>query len=42
MAVSKTPSPKKLADEARRLAKLLARIEKNLKAREVKTGKGKL
>jgi hypothetical protein len=37
------PSVKKQADDARRLAKLLARIETNRKAREAKqTGKGNL
>jgi len=39
--VPKVLSPKKQADNAKRLARLLARIETNLKAREAKTGKEK-
>jgi hypothetical protein len=33
----KAPSPKRQAADAKRLAKLLARIQKNRKAREAKT-----
>jgi hypothetical protein len=40
--VLKVPTVKKQADDAKRLAKLLARIEKNLKAHEAKrAGKAK-
>jgi hypothetical protein len=35
-------SARKKADDAKALAKLLARIEKNLKTRDAKTGKGTL
>jgi hypothetical protein len=38
MLMHKVPSPRKKADDEKRLAKLVARIEKNLKAREPETG----
>lgn len=37
--VPKVPSAKKKADDAKRLAKLLARIEQNRKAREADTSR---
>jgi hypothetical protein len=39
--VPRVPSAKKQADDAKQLAKLLLRIDTNLKAREAKTGKAK-